>query len=132
MPAVGLQLTACPDSEASSDLCAPGQVGLLCPALPQAGGHPEALLLSKGWTPRPATQQCATAGMALHLFHSTSSSLPDLPNDGWKKLLAPLPAGEAQAAVLLSTPDNGQVCMHDLAVLCQSLFTTRCSALPCS
>ena len=53
------------------------------------------------------------AGMALHTFHSTSSSLPDLANDGWKKLLAPLPAGEAQAAVLLSTPDNSQVYVRD-------------------
>ncbi|KAK9839460.1 hypothetical protein WJX81_003673 [Elliptochloris bilobata] len=44
-------------------------------------------------------------GAALYPWHSTSSSLPDLPNKAWPELLVPLPDGHAQAAMLLSTPD---------------------------
>ena len=83
---------------------------MLCPALPQ---RRESLCLLNVEKAAPrfevVTQQRAAAGMAVHPFHSTTTSLPDLPNDAWPKLLKPLPAGQAQAAVLLSTPDFRQV-----------------------
>ena len=50
------------------------------------------------------------AGTAVYPFHAESAALPELEDGAWRKLVPPPAAGQAQAAVLLSTAEFRQVC----------------------